>query len=211
LKKICALLLAAGESTRMKSPKQLLEWENMPLLTYQIKKLMKLPFFEIVVVLGHESEKIRNQVELRDTRVTFLQCMNYSEGQSASFRCGLEYIEKEYDGVFVMLVDLPLIRLETMNKVLKAGIKRLEIESPAFVIRPSCDGRIGHPVFIGHFSQLPWRNLTGDAGANKLLAKLQQLEFLDTDDAGICIDIDTPSDYQLAKGRNKLIFSEVKP
>lgn len=206
MRNICALLLAAGESTRMKSSKQLLEWENMPLLTYQIQKLLMLPFFEIVVVLGHESEKIRNQVEIRDARVTFLQCMNYDEGQSASLKFGLEYIEQEYDGVFVMLTDLPLIRLETMNKVLKAGAKRLEIESHAFMIRPSCDGRIGHPVFIGHFSKLPWKNLKGDAGANKLLDQPQQLEFLHTDDAGICIDIDTPSDYQWAKARNNLIF-----
>ncbi|MFF2450366.1 NTP transferase domain-containing protein [Neobacillus sp. NPDC058068] len=198
MKKPGAMILAAGNSSRMNFPKPLLQWQDQTLLEYQINQLTMLPFSEIIVVLGHEAEAILNKVSIGDPRVTFLNCQTYREGLSSSLKFGLEYAADKHDAVLLMLVDLPLIQLKTIKQVFEAGVTLLNGVCEPFAIQPQYENQKGHPVFIGHFQGLNWSGLDGDIGAKPLIGQLKNRECIDTNDIGVIFDIDTPQDYEKA-------------
>ncbi len=195
---ICALVLAAGTSSRMGYPKPLLQWNGTTLLEYQVSQLLKLPFSEITVVLGHESEMIRNQVDLDEPRVKLTKCQNYREGLSSSLKFGLQQVTEHCDAVMIMLVDLPLIRVETIKRVFDKGADLLSRRSEAFAVQPRYQKQNGHPVFLGHIQKLNWHDLKGDEGAKRLIQRLQHHLLLETDDLGVIDDVDTPEAYRKA-------------
>lgn len=195
MKNICAILLAAGKSTRMNEPKPLLKWKEGTLLEYQVNQLAKLPFQEIIVVLGCHAETILNTVSIHHSRVSLIECQNYKDGLSSSLKYGLRYAAKECDGVLLLLVDMPFIQIETMKLVLEAGAHLLENNNVPFAIQPRFQNQAGHPVFIGNFDKLNWNNLHGDVGAKPLIQQLENHQLLETDDFGVIFDIDTPQAY----------------
>lgn len=198
MKDTCAIVLAAGDSTRMRAPKQLLFWEDKTLLEYQIERLAALPLKEIVVILGHESEKLRRQVTNIKSNVTFLNCNNYEEGLSASLKCGLSYSSKSFRHILIMLLDLPLIQLQTIESVLEKGTSLTRYERIPFSVQTTYLGKKGHPVFIGNFRELDWGSVQGDTGAKLLLKQMKTKEYITTNDIGTIFDIDTPEDYEKA-------------
>ncbi|MFJ5716966.1 NTP transferase domain-containing protein [Neobacillus sp. NPDC093127] len=198
MKKTCALIVAAGNSSRMNFPKPLLQWQEQTLLEFQINQLTMLPFSEIIVVLGHKAETIINQVSIADSRVSLLACPTYQKGLSSSLKFGLEYASETHDAVLLMLVDLPLIQLKTIKQVFEAGATFLHRFCEPFAIQPRYEYQKGHPVFIGYFQELNWRDLHGDIGAKPLIGQLKNREFIDTNDVGVIFDIDTPQDYEKA-------------
>lgn len=192
---IGAILLAAGKSSRMKESKPLLQWQGTTLLEYQIHHLRRLPVEEIIVVLGHGADVILNKVPVNEGRINFIKCVNYHEGLSASLKCGLKYADGKFDGVLLMLVDLPLIQLRTFEQVYQTGAQHLRISDAPFAIQPRYKRKRGHPVFLGHFGQLNWQALQGDVGAKPLIKQLKNHILIDTDDYGVVFDIDTPEAY----------------
>lgn len=198
MKKTGAMILAAGNSSRMNFPKPLLQWKEQILLEYQINQLTMLPFSEIIVVLGHKADTIINQVSIVDSRVSLLNCQTYQEGLSSSLKFGLEYAMEKHDAVLLMPVDLPLLQLKTIKQVFVAGATLLNRVSEPFAIQPRYENQNGHPVFIGNFQRLNWRNLHGDIGARPLIGQLKNREFIETNDGGVMFDIDTPQDYEKA-------------
>jgi molybdenum cofactor cytidylyltransferase len=206
MNEIAAILLAAGTSSRMGFPKQLLEWHNQPLLQYQIDKLCCLSVKEVVVVLGHKSELIQENVKSDCSKVTFLNCKTYKDGLSESLKYGFSYTRREYSGVLMMLADLPLIRLQTMEDVVEKGRKLLVKEKIPFSIQPHYKQTAGHPVFIGNFHSLEWDQVEGDRGAKPLLKQLKNKEYIETDDPGIIFDIDTEIAYRQALEFDRKLF-----
>ncbi|WP_218970280.1 nucleotidyltransferase family protein [Neobacillus novalis] len=192
------MIVAAGNSSRMNFPKPLLQWQEQPLLEYQINQLTMLPFSEIIVVLGHKADTIINQVSIVDSRVSLLNCQTYQEGLSSSLKFGLEYATEKHDAVLLMPVDLPLIQLKTIKQVFEAGAILLNRIGEPFAIQPRYEFQKGHPVFIGNFQGLNWSDLHGDIGAKPQIRQLKNREFIDTNDIGVIFDIDTPQDYQKA-------------
>lgn len=195
---IAAILLAAGRSSRMNYPKPLLEWQGRTLLEHQMDQLAKLPVAEIIVVLGHESDRILEKVSSHDQRVSFIICDDFQEGLSASLKCGLQQAIGKYAGVFLMLGDLPLIQSCTFERVYETGAKLLDTSGEPFVVQPSYKGHPGHPVFIGHFGLLNWQILEGDVGAKPLIKQIENRILLETEDRGVVFDIDTPEAYMEA-------------
>lgn len=206
MKEVAAILLAAGTSSRMGFPKQLLEWHHQPLLQYQIDRICRLSVKEVVVVLGHKSELIQENVQSDCSKVTYLTCKTYKEGLSESLKYGLSYTRRKYSGVLIMLADLPLIRLQTLEGVVDKGSKLLVKEKFPFSIQPQYKQKVGHPVFIGNFHSLEWDQLEGDKGAKLLLKQLKMKEFIETDDPGIIFDIDTEEAYRQALEFDRKLF-----
>lgn len=195
---VCAILLAAGTSSRMGRPKPLLQWGETTLLEHQVQQLRKLSFSEIIVVLGHKREMILKTIEVEDPQVKLLECRNYREGLSSSLKCGLEQASKKHDAVMIMLVGLPLIRLETIKRITDTGVHLLSTASKPFVVQPRYQNQNGHPVFLGWFNRLNWQDLRGDTGAKPLIQQLNHHILLDSDDAGVIFDVDTPEAYKKA-------------
>lgn len=195
---VCGIILAAGKSTRMPSMKQLLPWNNQPLLEYQINRLATLPLKELVVILGHEAEFIQENIDVDCQKVKYIICEQFTEGLSASLKCALSYASSSYTSVLLFLADLPLLQLDTIRSILNKGNDLLQQEDAPFSIQPKYKGKKGHPVFLGHFQKLDWKSLSGDAGAKGLIEQLEIQLFFHTEDLGTTFDVDTPEAYELA-------------
>lgn len=191
----CAILLAAGQSTRMGEPKQLLAWQGRSLIEYQICKLARLPFSKIVAVIGHQAETIENQVRINDSRFSWIINTNYTQGLSTSIKAGLSEALKYGSAAFILLVDLPLIHEKTFLQIYEKGADLLKNKKEPFLVQPTFENQRGHPIFLGNFQCLPWNKLTGDQGAKPLWSQVDDQFLLPTKDNGIIFDIDTRKAY----------------
>ncbi|MCH8205535.1 MAG: NTP transferase domain-containing protein, partial [Chloroflexi bacterium] len=87
MSRICAILIAAGESTRMGRPKPLLAWHGTTLLEYQVDSLVEGGADEVIVVLGHDAESLAPYV--KGACVRYVVNPDYREGKTTSIKAGV--------------------------------------------------------------------------------------------------------------------------
>jgi molybdenum cofactor cytidylyltransferase len=130
-----AIVLAAGASQRMGSPKALLPWRGTTLLAYALRTLREASAEPIVVVLGLAHEQIQQQVpELAGTRVVLN--LDEASGRSGSIRIGSAALPDDVRRLIVQSVDQPT----------SADVLRALLDVDAAVVVPMHAGRRGHPV-----------------------------------------------------------------
>ena len=137
---VAAVLLAAGESTRMGEPKALLPWvDGEPLVSYQVHALHEAGYAPIVVVLGHDPYAVDNALP-DDVDVTAIVNDRFQMGRTTSIMAGVLHLAApDTDGVLIISVDQP--RSVEMLRTLREA---WESEQPSIAI-PSLDGKGGHP------------------------------------------------------------------
>lgn len=193
---ISSILLAAGSSRRLGTPKQLLELEGKPVLQHVVDALGDSQVEEIVVVLGHEAERIRASIELPSNCLTVVN-ENHAEGQSTSLRLGLETVDRSADAVVIVLGDQPRLQPEMVDTVVGAFRER-----GAPFVRATFAGRQGHPLLAARSQWDALRNITGDKGARLLLrGSSVVVEEIEMD--GTLLDLDTWDDYEILKDQQK--------
>jgi CTP:molybdopterin cytidylyltransferase MocA len=184
---VAGLILAAGESKRMGSPKALLEFRGETFLDRLID-LFAAFCAPVVVVLGCESDRIRSAVK-RPERAVFAQNSDYQLGQLSSMQCGLRMIPETTEGVLFTLVDHPNVQPSTLRALLEAPLAPLAI--------PRFDGRRGHPIFFRRELIPEFLALAPDAQARSVVNRhAAQARFVDVDDAGILDDVDDAAAYR---------------
>ncbi len=201
---IAAMILAAGESRRMGSPKALLpfpEPDNTQntFLGHLLQVFGATPASPIVVVLGHHAETLRRQFDFSNARVVVNK--NYRDGMLSSILAGLEALSGEpVEGALVCPVDHP----DVSPAVVETLIARFERERPP-VILPTFEGRRGHPVLFSSavFSEL--HAAPKEVGARRVVWDHQEdLLEVEVSHGGVAIDIDTPGDYRAFRnGRDR--------
>jgi molybdenum cofactor cytidylyltransferase len=188
--KIAGLILAAGESRRMGSPKALLRYENESFLDTLIG-LLRPRCEPVIVVLGGHAEQIRGAA----TRpATFVVNPDYPLGMTTSLQCGLRAIPADAEGVLFTLVDHPAASPATLDRLLTPA-------APHLVRVPRYRAKRGHPIWfsrelIPEFLALPTNGPARDVVARHV----DRTEYLDLDDPGIVADIDNPDDYRALLG-----------
>jgi CTP:molybdopterin cytidylyltransferase MocA len=155
---IAGLILAAGEGVRFGDrPKLLTELHGRPLLEHAIRAQCAVPALErIVVVLGAHSEVLLERVEFG--RAEPVACKDWSDGMSASLRCGVRALSAARK-VVVTLGDEPLITPQVIARFVDEPVGS----------RAVFNGRPGHPVTLGPRLLRAVTKLTGDGGARELL------------------------------------------
>ncbi|MFC0558936.1 nucleotidyltransferase family protein [Halalkalibacter alkalisediminis] len=193
--KISAVILAAGQSTRMGQTKQLLKLGDKCILEHVIDQLLKQKFDQIIVVLGHEAEKIRKSIPKKHTKhLYYLFNHQYRLGQSTSFLTAIRNVLPSVNSAMFFLGDQPFIKEITIETLLKKGNKMMQVDGSPFVIRPYHHDLPGHPIFIGNFRKCDFSTVVGDEGGRSLF-KSTKKEAILIEDPGILFDIDTPADY----------------
>lgn len=184
--RIAAVILAAGQSTRMGSNKLLADLHGRPLVAQTVERVQASGVDEIVVVTGHMGAEV--QAALAGKQVRFVPNAAYAEGLATSVRAGITAV-KHYDAAFVCLGDMPLVRAEDMQRMMAA----FDLEEGRTLIAPVQGRKLGNPVLWGqeHFAQL--MALEGDRGARGLLEVLRNTVVeIPVEHDGIMLDADTP-------------------
>ena len=179
------IILAAGESSRMGSPKALLEFRGQTFLDRLIRCFEE-HCSPVIVVLGHEPEVIRAGVRSSGA-AKFLLNAQYHLGQFSSLQCGLRAAPSDAEGVVFTPVDHPNIEPVTLAKL---------IESGAPIAIPQYLGRHGHPVLFSYSLVPEFLALGPDNQARTVLHRhASEIRYIDVPDAGILDDIDDPDAY----------------
>ena len=192
-----AVLLAAGEGRRMGGvAKPLIRLQGVPLISRQLVALSGAGVDEVVVVTGYARREVEQQVQ--SFPVTLVHNPIHTEGQEGSVRSGLAALSGEFDAVFVMLSDQPLIAADDLIELIGAFKKR-----PAgHLVVPVVNGQRGNPILLDQVAleeilasdmNLACRHLTDN--------KPELVYAYVTDNTHFTTDLDTPGDLQVLAER----------
>ena len=190
---ISAIVLAAGESKRMGRTKQLLEWDGKTILQRVLESLCNSGVEEVILVLGHEADRILKMVDTRKAKVVINKV--YRDGMITSIQQGLMNLNDKAEAFFIVLADQPGLEPEVFQRLI-GEFKRATPQKT--IILPSFRGQRGHPaLFSAKYRNEAFR-IKGDVGFRQILQEHPEdiLEVeMDTD--SILQDIDTPDDYRM--------------
>jgi molybdenum cofactor cytidylyltransferase len=192
---VSGIVLAAGSSSRLGQPKQLLELDGRPLLQHAIDAAEGAGLRDVVLVLGHRSDDVAAAISTSSgTRIVVNP--DYLQGQATSLRAGLRAMHDEAGGAIVLLGDQPAITSASLRAVVSAYQA-----SGRPVVQASYGGRPGHPVL---FDRGVWADLLaveGDTGARELLK--EHPDWVERVELGgeVPEDLDTWQDYERLKER----------
>jgi molybdenum cofactor cytidylyltransferase len=187
---IAAVILAAGRSSRMGSPKALLPMDDEPLLARIVHLCVAQSLHPTIVVLGFHAERIRAQVDLGEAVVVVNEFAE--RGQTSSLQRGLQEV-KENQPVCLLPVDHGLIREATLAHLLQVY---RELEQPEAVL-PSYAGRRGHPAILAPRVVAQLRDLAEEEPAHHVIRRLgSSLTHVVCDDPAVVRDLDTPADHR---------------
>lgn len=189
-RRIGAIILAAGASTRLGYPKQLLEHDGEPLVRRATTAALDAGARPVLVVVGSSSEEVSQALNGLDG-VEILRNERWESGLASSLSAGLGAFsaDKSIDGSLVMVVDQPLVESDALRRLIATFDEQHRIVASAY------DDIVGVPVVIGseHFAAL--MNLKGDEGAGRWL-RARLAEVTQVDVASASVDIDTPEDAE---------------
>lgn len=201
---ISAVILAAGSSSRMGEPKQILGLGQSTILEHVIQLALKEDFAEVITVIGNEAQLIQDTIRIEDPRFKWVINEEYLAGQSTSLKAGIGGTSELHGHVMVFLGDTPFITSDTIQKVLQRAENKFLNGRESFVIRPTHQGVAGHPVFFGNVDKSVFAQLQGDTGAKPLFARFDEYVQVEVEDDGILFDVDTKEQYTDAKKRKLL-------
>ena len=192
--RVAAVLLAAGESTRMGEPKALLPWRGQPLIAYQVSALHEAGYAPLVVVLGHDAERVADAIP---AHIPLEAAVNprYAQGRTTSIVVGvLHLLEEAVDGLLIASVDQP--RSIAMLRTLREAFER---EQPQIAV-PSLDGRPGHPpLFSGGLLPELLQVTEGTEGLRQVMRNFHEGRLLvPVDDPLTLTNLNTREEYEAA-------------
>jgi molybdenum cofactor cytidylyltransferase len=189
---IVGIILSAGESKRMGTPKQLLPWGKTIILQQVIENAQNSRLDKILLVLGSRADEIAAKIKVAPT-TKIVTNQDYKEGMSSSVKCGVKNAPTETEAYMLLLGDQPFISPEIINTVL-AGYKK----SKHGIVIPVYDGKHGHPV-IFNVKYKQELLAIGDRGAKVITEKhAGEIMEVTVNASEVLTDIDTPQDYQKA-------------
>jgi molybdenum cofactor cytidylyltransferase len=187
--KLSILILAAGNSSRLGQPKQLVKFKEKTLIEFVAETALKISD-EVLVVLGANSEIIEEQLTSLSDSISTVYNPDWQEGMGTSIRLGIQILEKKSDTVIILLSDQPFISQELLQKMVQTFAKN---QKP--IVSCVYDGRLGVPMLFDKSIFPSLLTLKGEKGAKSILTYFEnQISTIDFKE-GI-IDIDTPEDLK---------------
>jgi len=192
---VVAVVLSAGESRRMGSPKALLPIGGKTFIEHIVASLERTRVGKIIVVLGHNAEGIRSQVA--HLPVTWVVNKDYAKGQLSSLIAAVRSLQEstgapQIDGILVHLVDHPFLDSRLVNEMIDRFY-----ESKKLIVLPRYQGRRGHPVIFSEALFAELLRTPPEEGA-KVVVRAHRNETLEieTGEEGVTVDIDTEDEYR---------------
>tara|TARA_Y100000766_G_scaffold152515_1_gene131078 strand:+ start:963 stop:1556 length:594 start_codon:yes stop_codon:yes gene_type:complete len=194
-----AIILAAGDSSRMGFPKQLAEYKGKTILETVVETVSN-NIENTIVVLGHENETLTEKIDFKDS--TILINESWEEGIISSIRTGLFYLssDKNIEEVLIFMGDQPAINSEVIKKLLSTKHDDDEVVAPQYRYE------IGYPILIPRFFWSKLELITQDDidGDDSVFKNFELIDFFETSESKIKIlnfnflkptDFDEQSDF----------------
>ena len=188
---IAVIILAAGRSARLGSPKQLLSYRGKTLLQHTIDTALESQASPILVVLGSGKDAIKKELEQK--QVFILENSSWESGMASSISCGITNLQElapESKAVILMVCDQPFVNAKLLNNLITK-----HKDTRQSIVASSYANTLGTPALLHQslFSEL--LVLEGESGAKSLIKKYSlQTGFVSFDQGSI--DIDTRENYR---------------
>ena len=189
---IKAILLAAGQSKRMKSENKLIKlYKNKPLINYSLNVLTKSKVNKIIIVLGHQHKELKKIIK-KNKKIIFTYNKNYKKGMASSIKIGLKKISKNDKGFIVAQSDMPFVKQSDINKICRS------IKSKKFLIHAlKYKTRVGNPIGFDSSLIKKFKNIKGQFGAKFMVKRLKnRTNFIKTKSVKSFKDFDKASDFR---------------
>jgi molybdenum cofactor cytidylyltransferase len=185
---VAGIVLAAGGSTRMAQPKQIMNFRGQPLVRIATRTALAAGLAPVIVVTGAFDNQVKAALE--GLPITIAHNPDWHSGQSISVAVGINATPARTGSAIFLLADQPLVSESMIRKLVELHTKTL---SP--IVAPSINRHRSNPVLFDRDTFSDLLDLSGDIGGRALFSKYQVswLPWVDTTSA---IDIDTPDDYQ---------------
>lgn len=187
-------------------PKALLPLANTTFLGHLLNVLATTRARSIVVVLGHEGDRVARETRLN---VRVVHNPRYRQGMLSSILAGLRALPEDVDGFLLFLIDHPRVSASLVNQL----IQRFE-ETGAPIVLPVFQGRRGHPVLFSRSVVSELEQAPPDVGARQVVWNhAAELVEVATEEPGVIEDIDTPERFQevLGKSAPLLVLASSSP
>ena len=189
---IKAILLAAGQSKRMKSENKLIKlYKNKPLINYSLNVLKKSKVNKIIIVLGHQHKEVKKIIK-KNKKIIFTYNKNYKKGMASSIKIGLKKISKNDKGFIIAQSDMPFVKQSDINKICRS------INSKKFLVHAlKYKNRVGNPIGFDSSLIKKFKNIKGQFGAKFMVKRLKNTtNFIKTKSIKSFKDFDKASDFR---------------
>lgn len=204
---LTAVVLAAGEGSRMGDLKQLLEWEKTnTILGKTVDNLLQSGIIdeELKLVVGAEKQRVKKYLErkyssqLKQGIIKIVENDDYQQGMMSSIKKALTELKTGNQYLLFTLADKPFVGPEIYKELF---LKCLELEAEIFL--PEFKGQKGHPVIIKNKFRETVLKLEGEGGLRNLFSLMpENIEHYKCNYKEITVDLDLKKDYQKYKNNN---------
>ncbi len=192
---VAAIILAAGQSRRMRGPNKLLaRFEGKPLIRRIAESASASKAGPVIVVTGHRAADIASALAGLDVQI--VHNPDFAEGLATSLKAGLSAVPESASGALVLLADMPGITTAIMNRLIDA----FEAKSAPAIVLPTVDGKRGNPVLWSRAFFPELMAVTGDTGARHMIARHEEAVERVEIGAAAAVDVDTPEALAEAGG-----------
>ena len=187
-KRIAAVVLAAGRSTRMRGPNKLLaEIARRPLVRIVAEEALASRADPVIVVAGHQRAEVEKA--LAGLRVRIVHNPDFAEGLGTSLRAGIAAVPADSDAAIVCLGDMPRVDATLMNRLIAA----FDPDRGALAVVPTFEGKRGNPVLWSRRFFPDLMAIEGDVGARHLIGRYSEaVAEVPVEGKAALIDVDTP-------------------
>ena len=187
-RRIAAVVLAAGRSTRMGGPNKLLaEIAGRPLLRIVVEEALASHAKPVIVVVGHERAEVEKA--LAGLPVQLIHNPDFAQGLGTSLKAGIAAVPAEADGAIVCLGDMPQVDASLIDRLIAA----FDPDRGALIVMPTVEGRRGNPVLWSRRFFPDLMAIEGDVGARHFIGRYSEAVVeVPFEGRAALVDIDTP-------------------